>query len=39
MEKIDLKMIKNLASLSALELSEQEQEDMKQDLDSILQIC
>ena len=37
MEKIDSKMIKHLASLSALELSIEEQEDMKQDLDNILQ--
>jgi aspartyl-tRNA(Asn)/glutamyl-tRNA(Gln) amidotransferase subunit C len=36
--KIDLKMIKHLASLSALELDEKELEDMKKDFEKILDL-
>lgn len=36
--KIDSKMIKHLASLSAIELNERETEDMKKDFEKILDL-
>lgn len=38
MKTIDSKMVKHLASLSALELNEEETENMKQELEEILQL-